>query len=397
MHVKRPIIMNDAPRVPGIETKSRSCHSHCQNRPVTGAHIGSVRPSRELGKLRFGALFARIARGAVVAGLSVSLCAQALSASAGPPQQQSDAPAMKAPVQRPDPADVLTIPDGTLLSLKLRKDFNSETVKVGDSIEFVTAYPLRINGTVVVAQDTAASGTVTEVLPPRRSSRDARVYVAVDKIVLPDGQTATLRAQKSENKNSRNNAKEVGNHPSMWTDTSVNAGAVVPPTILVGAFTQKGRGWVYKAGSWTTAYFKGPLTIQRGALTKLEPPPYKGPALVFINGPKGKFVNLYLHLNRDTQPGPVGDEAMTGPVSLPVRIEFRPGDFSIRCHRKGGQAVELEVQDNTRYWVEYEHGKLFVKDPEPHTYEMEQLAGAPWVTYKIAKDWFSQPIRPVQP
>jgi hypothetical protein len=319
----------------------------------------------------------------------MNFCTQDLSAKPRPPQKQSDTPIKSAVGQRVPPADIVTIPDGTLLSLKLRKDFNSAEVKVGDTIEFTTPYPVRINGTVVVPQDAAASGTVTEILPPRRASRDARVYVAISKILLPNGQAATLRAQKSENKNPRNNAKEVGKHSSMWTDTSVNAGAVVPPTILVGAFTEKGREWVYKAGSWTTVYFNGPLTIERRALANLEPPPYKGPAQVFVNGPKGKLVDLYL--NKATE------QAMTGQVSLPLRIELKPGRYSIRAHKKNGQAAELEVEADHRYWIEYEHGTLSVEDPEPHRYEMEELAVAPWVTYKIATSWFFLPIRPVKP
>ena len=332
--------------------------------------------------------FAGIVRLGVLAVLATHSCTQDLSAKTQPPQTQHDASTKNAAGQSVAPAaDSVTIPDGTLLPLQLRRDFSSATVKVGDTIEFTTAYPVRINGTAVVPQDAVASGTVAEILPPRRASRDARVYVTISKILLPDGQTATLRAQKSGNNNSRN-AKEVGNHPSMWTDSSVNAGAVVPPTIVVGAFSEKGREWEYKAGSWTTVYFNGPLTLSRRALVNLEPPPYKGPAQVFVNGPKGKSVDLYL--NRAAQ------QVMTGQVSLPVRIEFQPGRYSIRTHKKNGQAAELDVEKDHRYWIEYEHGRLSVEDPEPHRYEMEKLAVAPWVTHKIALGWFL-PIVPVQP
>jgi hypothetical protein len=344
--------------------------------------------------------FARIARSAVLAVLSITFYTQDLSAKPQPPQKQIDAPMENASGQSVAPADTVTIPDGTLLPLKLRNDFNSATVKVGDTIEFTTAYPVRINGTVVVPQDAPASGTVTEILPPRRASRDSRVYVTIGKILLPNGQAATLRAQKSEDKDSGNNAKEVGNHPSMWTDPSVNAGAVVPPTIVVGAFTEKGREWVYKAGSWTTVYFNGPLTIERRALADLEPPPYKGPAQVFVNGPKGKLIDLDLNrampqaMNQATTHAV--NQAMTGPVSLPLRIELRPGRYSISRHKKNGQAAELEVQQDHRYWIEYEHGRLTLEDAEPHRYEMEELAVAPWATYKIATGWFF-PLGPMKP
>jgi hypothetical protein len=364
------------------------------------AVVGIILGLGEDRNLQIRTPFAGIARFGVLAVFSINFYTQDLSAKPRPPQKQSDAAMENAAGQRVAPADVVTIPDGTPLSLKLRNDFSSATVKVGDTIEFTTPYPVRINGTVVVPQDVAASGTVTEILRPHRASRDSRVYVGIGKIFLPNGQTATLRAQKSESKDSKKNAKEVGNHPSMWTDPSVNAGAVVPPTIVVGAFTEKGREWVYKAGSWTTVYFNGPLTIERRALANLEPPPYKGPAQVFVNGPKGTLVDLDLNSSMPQAMNQATNHAMnhfmTGQVSLPLRIELRPGRYSISRHKRNGQAAELEVQQDHRYWIEYEHGRLTLEDPEPHRYEMEEFAVAPWVTYKIATGWFF-PIVPMKP
>ena len=372
---------------PGIGTVCGFCLSRYYTHSIAGAIVGVVLGLREDRNSRVRTPFAGIARFGVLAVLSMNLYAQDLSAKPQSPQEQSDTQIKKAAVQPAAAADVVTIPDGTLLSLKLSKDFNSATVKVGDTIEFTTPYPVRINGTVVVPLDTAASGTVTEILPPRRASRDSRVHVGIGKILLPNGQTATLRAQKSKDKDSGNNGKEVGNHPSMWTDTSVNEGTFVGPTILYTAFAEKGREWVYKAGSWTTVYFNGPLTIERRALANLEPPPYKGPAQVFVNGPKGKLISIYMNH--------AGNQAMTGQLALPLRIELKPGRYSISTHRKNGQTMELEVQEDHRYWIEYAHGTLTLDDPEPHREEMEELAVAPWVTYKIATSWFfPMPAKP---
>ncbi len=359
--------------LPGIATVCDFCLSYRHTHSIFGAIVGIVPCLGEGRDSRVRTPFASIARFGVLAVLSIHFCTQDLRAQPPSPQKQSDAQTKDAAGQSAAPADVVTIPDGTQLSLKLRNDFNSATVKVGDTIEFTTPYPVRINGTVVVPLDTAVSGRVSEILPPRRSSRDSRVYVAIGKIPLPNGQTATLRVQKSAGKNSENNGKEVGNHPSMWTDTSVNEGHFVGPTILYTAFAEKGREWVYKAGSWTTVYFNGPVTIERRALTNLEPPPYKGRPQVFVNGPKGKLITMYL----DDGTG----RTMTGQLSLPLRIGLKPGHYSISTHRKNGQAVELEIHEDHRYWIEYEHGRLSVKDPEQHSNEMEELAVAPWVTH----------------
>jgi hypothetical protein len=293
----------------------------------------------------------------------------------------------QAAVPSPAAADTVTVPDGTLLYLTLQSDFTSASVKVGDTIEFATPYPVRIGGDVLVPKDTPVYGKISQVLPPRRASRDARVFVTIGRIPLPNGQTAPLRSQKSAPHNAEKDGKEIGNHHNMWTDTDVNRpGTFVGPTIVVTAFTEKGRDWTYKAGSWTTVYFDGPVSFDRHALANLEPPPYEGPAQVFINGPKGKTVSFYLsHVAPNS---PVPRQAMTGSLALPARIEFWPGHYTISSHKDNSQAAELDLENDHQYWLEYSHGALTVKDPAAHKSEIELYAVAPWVTNKIVTSWW---------
>jgi hypothetical protein len=257
---------------------------------------------------------------------------------------------------------------------------SSATARVGDTIEFTTAYPERINGLVFMPKGTAVSGTVAEVTPPRRASRDSRVNVAIEQILLPTGEYVTLRPQKSARKELDRHGKEIGHHPSMWTDRS--AQYTHAPTIMVTAFTEKGREWVYKAGAWTTVYFNGPLTLDRGALANLEPPPYKGPAQVFIKDRKGKTFELFMN------------QADLGEVSAPVRLELKPGTYSFSIGSVKGRAAVLGIQEDHQYWVEREAGGLFVKDPAPHRDEIEELEVAPWVTDKVFLQWVPAYKRP---
>src|SRR5712691_3169738 len=68
-----------------------------------------------------------------------------------PPPGQSGTQEKDAPQQAPaTPTDSMTVPDGTPLTLQLVSAVSSETAKVGDTVEFITPYPLRINGLVVL-------------------------------------------------------------------------------------------------------------------------------------------------------------------------------------------------------------------------------------------------------
>jgi hypothetical protein len=281
-----------------------------------------------------------------------------------PPQGQGGEQKIDSSVQMANLSDVVTVPDGTPLTLKLEKDFSSATANVGDRIGFTTPFPTRINGLVIVPRGTAVSGIVVGVSHRRRGARDGEVKVAFGKLSLPSGVTATLRqVLKSESA-----GKKVGTAAVMTPAMALSlpfVGWMLPAMLL-----SKGDERVYRAGTWTTVYFDGPLNLNREALTNLEPPPYQGPPQIFIESQKIAGYNVMLF----------SDQEFVGELSRPVRLELKPGTYSLTTSKTKEHAVQFEVHEDEQYWVEREHGGLFVKDAKDHRDKIEEFETAPWVT-----------------
>jgi hypothetical protein len=286
-----------------------------------------------------------------------------LRAQARAPQGQSGAQKEDAAMQAAMPPDVVIVPDGTPLTLKVETDFSSATAKVGDTVEFTTPYPARVNGLVIVPKGTPVSGTVVEVRTARRASRDGEVKIAIGKLSLPSGDTATLRqAMKSES-----SAKRHGTG-ALAVIALVASSPFTAGILPAGVLFSKGDETVYRAGTWKTIYFDGPLSLNRGALANLQPPPYKGPPQVFFKNQRGRSVKLF------------SDQEYVGELFYPVRLELTPGTHSFSTGKAKEQAVQIEVHEDHQYWVERERVGLFAKDSQQHRDEIEELESAPWVT-----------------
>ena len=281
------------------------------------------------------------------------------------PQGQSGAQKKEDPtIQAATPPDVVVVPDGTPLTLKLEKDFSSATAKVGDKVEFTTPYPARINGLVFVPKGMAVSGVVVGVSHRRRGARDGEVNITIGKLSLPSGETATLRqVLKSESA-----GKKIGTAAVMTPAMALSLPFVA--WMLPAMLFSKGDERLYPAGTWTTVYFNGPLNLNRAALTNLEPPPYQGPPQIFIKSRKRSGYNVMLF----------SDQEFVGELSKPVRLELKPGTYSLSTSKAKEHAVQFEAHEDQQYWVEREHGELFVMDPKDHRDEIEEFETAPWVT-----------------
>jgi hypothetical protein len=281
-----------------------------------------------------------------------------------PLQERTGGYEEEAALQPATAPEIITVPDGTPLTLKLEKDLSSATARVGDAVEFMTPFPTRINGLVIVPKGTPVSGTVVQIIAARRASRDGEIKIAIGNLNLPTGETVALRqALKSEG-----TGKKIGTVAAM--SPAIAAGSLFDPFIIPGLLIEKGNERVYRAGRWTTVYLVGPLRLNRGALVTLQPPPYEGPAQVFLKNRTGKSVQLY-----------VGQDYV-GELYYPVRLEIEPGTYEFNTGDSRNQALKLEVQENQQYWVEREHGELIAGDAQQHRDEIEELQDAPWVTHR---------------
>ena len=292
------------------------------------------------------------------------------------PQVQNVAQKEDAGLHTAAPPDVVTVPDGTPLTLKLEKELSSSTAKIGDSVEFTVAYPIRFNGMVIAPRGTSVSGTVIAVSHKGLLGRNGDVRVELGKLTLPTGETVTLRLAPK----SGITAKKVGEKIAQMAVPALDP--FLWPVLPV-FWLAKGDERVYPAGTWITAYLDGQLNLNRGALANLQPPPYKGPAQVFFRNRKDSSVKLF------------SGQDFVGELIPPVRrnyrldysaligfarLELKPGTYSFSTSKAKEQAVQLEVHEDHQYWVEREHGGLFAGDPQQHRDEIEKLESAPWVT-----------------
>jgi hypothetical protein len=298
--------------------------------------------------------------------LPIVIVAVILSAIPHPPQDQGSAQ-KDADLQTTAPSrDSITVPDGTPLTLELENEVSSATAKVGDIVQFKTAHSVRIKGLAIVPQGTAVSGAVVQVKHSRRLSRDGAVKVAAEELILPNGELVTLRQAKSGNKTSKGKAKEVGTHLDEWDNLAYADAGAANVAITLGMLVTKGREYVYQTGAHTRVYVNGPLQLNRGALMKLQPPPYEGPAQVFFAMRQDKTVKLFC------------GEKFVHDVFHHVRLELNPGNYSFSTGSPKEESVRLEVREDHQYLIERIHKKLFVRDPEQYQDEIDELSRS-WV------------------
>jgi len=282
------------------------------------------------------------------------------------------------------PPDSITVPDGKPLTLQLVSSVTSATAKVGDIVEFKVPHSLRIDGLVVVPRGTIVSGTVVLVTHPHRPTKKGSVGMAIEKVVLPSGEVLPLRPSRSASGKPQGMAAEhEKGDPGLWLLMAPldPLGWVVAPAML---FT-KGHEAVYPADTQTTVYFNGPLILDRAALLKSQPPPYKRPAQVLFNNVSGRA-----HLFSPDAPevffADVGAPdsrscGRVGPVDLgtPLRLELNPGTYSFtvdthdRIIHGKAQPVQIELRDDHQYWIQRESRALSMKDIQQNATEFEMV------------------------
>jgi hypothetical protein len=132
-------------------------------------------------------------------------------------------PAAPAPAQPPAlkerPAAVsegIQVDPGTHILLNMINSINTKQTVVGDRLYLETAFPVIVNGKIVVPQGSWVTGTVTEVRRPGRVKGRGELAVRFDSLTLPNGVTRSFRADigaldaRNEGKLDRENNKIKG-------------------------------------------------------------------------------------------------------------------------------------------------------------------------------------------
>ncbi len=109
------------------------------------------------------------------------------------PQQQPAAPVLK---ERPEtPPNSVQVEAGTHVLLSVINSVSTKQSVAGDRIYLETAYPVFVNGKIVVPRGSWVTGTVTEVTRPKRGLKgNGEIAVRFDSLTLPNGVTRSFRS-----------------------------------------------------------------------------------------------------------------------------------------------------------------------------------------------------------
>lgn len=92
------------------------------------------------------------------------------------------------------PAEI-TVGTGTKVPLSLINSISTRHSAEGDSVYLETAFPVVVNGRVVIPVGSYVMGTVTQIKKPGRVKGRGELYIRFDSLTLPNGVTRDFRAR----------------------------------------------------------------------------------------------------------------------------------------------------------------------------------------------------------
>src|ERR1700730_6017915 len=93
------------------------------------------------------------------------------------------------------PSAAYTLTTGTKVPLKLINSVSTKHSAEGDRVYLETAFPLLVDGRIVVPVGSYVAGTVTQIKRPGRVKGRGELYVRFDSLTLPNGVTRDFRAR----------------------------------------------------------------------------------------------------------------------------------------------------------------------------------------------------------
>jgi type IV secretion system protein VirB10 len=96
----------------------------------------------------------------------------------------------------PAPASAeYTVAAGTRLPLSMINSVSTKHTEMGDRVYLATAFPILVNGRIVIPAGSWVMGTVTEVKKPGRVKGRGELYIRFDNLTLPNGVTREFRSR----------------------------------------------------------------------------------------------------------------------------------------------------------------------------------------------------------
>jgi hypothetical protein len=88
-----------------------------------------------------------------------------------------------------------TVEAGTKMPLSLINSVSTKHTETGDRVYLETAFPVLVNGRIVIPVGSWVMGTVTEVKKPGRVKGRGELYIRFDNLTLPNGVTREFRSR----------------------------------------------------------------------------------------------------------------------------------------------------------------------------------------------------------
>src|SRR5215471_16576084 len=103
---------------------------------------------------------------------------------------------LTAVAQSGDPVPkVFDVDTGTRAPLTMINSVSTKTAVPGERVYLETAFPIVVNGRVVIPTGSSVMGTITNVQRPGRVKGHGEFYLRFDTLILPNGVTRDFRAR----------------------------------------------------------------------------------------------------------------------------------------------------------------------------------------------------------
>ncbi len=104
-------------------------------------------------------------------------------------------PRSKTEAERADGAKAFTVQPGTKILLSMINSVSTKHAAEGDRVYLETAYPILVDGKIVIPPGSYVAGTITESKRPGRVKGRGELYVRFDSLTLPNGVTREFRSR----------------------------------------------------------------------------------------------------------------------------------------------------------------------------------------------------------
>ncbi len=104
-------------------------------------------------------------------------------------------PAQNAAAQAPEAPAVYRVAIGSKVPLSLINSISTKHSVAGDRVYLETAFPILVNGRIVIPVGSYVSGSVTQVKKPGRVKGRGEIYIRFDSLTLPNGVTRLFVAR----------------------------------------------------------------------------------------------------------------------------------------------------------------------------------------------------------